>query len=159
MSDYIRDTVEISVMTKYLVIFGVMIVMAVVCGCTQPASPVQPTATMTVNAQASAYPTATTTPTPQSTNRVSENTIRIGKDGFDPVSITVKPGSIVRWVNADSTEDAALYNPTHRISIVSVKDSPLLSPGMGWSWIFDEPGSYSYNDMLHPTFEGKVIVK
>jgi plastocyanin len=159
MSDYIRDTVEISGMTKYLVILGVMMVIAIVCGCTQPASPVQPTTTMSVNAQTSAYPTATTMPVPQSTNRVNDNTIRIGKDGFDPVSITVKPGSIVRWVNADSTEDAALYNPTHRISIVSVKDSPLLSPGMGWSWIFDEPGSYSYNDMLHPIFEGTVIVK
>jgi plastocyanin len=146
-------------MTKYLIILGIIIVMAVVCGCTQPASPVQPTATLTVNAQTSAYPTATPTPAPQSTNRVSENTIRIGKNGFDPVSITVKPGSIVRWVNSDSTEDAALYNPTHRIAIVNIKDSPLLSPGMGWSWVFDEPGSYSYNDMLHPTFVGTVIVK
>jgi len=146
-------------MTNYLTILGVMIAIALVCGCTQPASPNQPTATMTVNAQTSAYPIATTTPGPQSTNRVSENTISINKDGFDPVSITVKSGSTVRWVNADSTADAALYNPTHRIAIVNVKDSPLLSPGEGWSWIFDEPGSYSYSDMLHPTLEGTVIVK
>ena len=146
-------------MTNYLMILGVMIVITVVCGCTQPAAPIQPTATMTVNAQTPVYTVVTTTPAPQSTNRVSENTISINKDGFDPVSITVKSGSTVRWVNADSTADAALYNPTHRIAIVNVKDSPLLSPGEGWSWIFDEPGSYSYSDMLHPTLEGTVIVK
>ncbi len=96
-------------MTKYLIIFGVIIVMAIVGGCTQPASPGQPPATMTVNDQTQAYPTGTTTPTAQSTNRVNDNTIVISKDGFDPVSITVKSGSIVRWRNADSTADATLY--------------------------------------------------
>jgi plastocyanin len=145
-------------MTNYLIIVGVIIAMMVVGGCTQPASPAQPTATLTVNAQTS-YPVATTTPSAQSTNRVADNTIVIKKDGFDPVSITVKSGSIVRWRNADSTTDAALYNPTHRITIVNIKDSPLLSPGEGWSWIFNEPGSYNYQDMLHPDFKGTVIVK
>ena len=146
-------------MTNYLTILGVMIVIALVCGCTQPVSPNQPTATMTVNGQTSAYPTATTTPAPQSTNRVNDNTIVINKDGFDPVSITVKSGSIVRWRNADSTADATLYNPTHRISIAHVKDSDPLSPGQGFSWIFNEPGTYTYSDLLHPAFEGTVIVK
>ena len=159
MSDYIRDTVEISVMTKFLVILGVIIIMAVACGCIQPASPVQPITTMAVNAQTSAYPTATSMPVPQSTNQVSENTITIDQDGFDPVSFTVEPGSTVRWVNADSTPDPARYNPTHRISIANVKDSPPLSPGQGWSWIFYERGTYSFSDMIHPTFQGTVIVK
>jgi len=145
-------------MTNYLIIVGVIIVMMVVGGCTQPGSPAQPTATVTVNDQTS-YPVATTAPLPQSTNRVGDNTIVIKKDGFDPASITVKPGSIVRWRNADSTPDAALYSPTHRITIVNVKDSPLLSPGEGWSWIFDEPGSYNYHDLLHPDLEGTIIVK
>ena len=146
-------------MTKYLIIFGVIIVMAIVGGCTQPASSGQPPATMTVNDQTQVYPTATTTPTAQSTNRVNDNTIVINKDGFDPVSITVKPGSIVRWRNADSTADATLYNPTHRISIAGVKDSDLLSPGQGFSWMFNEPGTYTYSDMIHPAFQGTIIVK
>jgi len=62
-------------------------------------------------------------------------------------------------VNADSTADAALYNPTHRIAVVNIKDSQLLSPGEGWSWIFDKPGSYDYSDMIHPTLKGTVIVE
>jgi plastocyanin len=146
-------------MTKYLMILGVMIVITVVCGCAQPAAPVQPTATMTVNPQTPVYTVLTTLPVPQSTNQVSENTITIDQDGFDPVSITVEPGSTVRWVNADSTDDPARYNPTHRISIANVKDSPLLSPGQGWSWIFYERGTYSVSDMIHPTLQGTVIVK
>lgn len=71
----------------------------------------------------------------------------------------VKPGSTVRWVNADSTKNPALYNPTHRISVVNVVDSQLISPGEGWSWIFYQPGSYDYSDMIHPEMKGTLIVE
>jgi plastocyanin len=103
-------------------------------------------------------PKVTATPTLQKTPSVSDNTIRINKTGFDPARITVKSGSTVRWVNVDSTADGALYNPTHRIAVVNVDNSPPLSPGMGWSQIFNQPGSYDYSDMIHPTLQGIVIV-
>ncbi|MEI7857655.1 MAG: cupredoxin domain-containing protein [Methanomicrobiales archaeon] len=149
-------------MKKSIVIFTAAVLLMLVCGCTQPA-PVQPAATPTLTA------TQTTTVTPpaiQTTgsvsptlpNKVSDNTIRISKKGFDPVSITVKSGSTVRWVNEDSTTDPGLYNPTHRIELVNIKNSPLLSSGQGWSWIFDQPGSYEYNDMLHSIPMGTIVV-
>jgi len=89
---------------------------------------------------------------------VSDYTIRINKNGFDPASTTVATGTIVRWVNEDSTADPQLYNPTHRISLVNIKDSPLLSSGQSWSWIFEQQGSYDYRDMIHPALTGTVIV-
>ena len=145
-------------MKNSIIILGITIVLVIVCGCTQSAAPVQPTTTTTIQVQTSALPTATIIRPLQTTNSVSANTIRINKTGFYPASITVKSGSTVRWVNADSTADAALYNPTHRIAVVNIKNSHLLSPGEGWSWIFDQPGSYEYSDMIHPTLEGTVIV-
>jgi plastocyanin len=145
-------------MKNSIIILGITIVLVIVCGCTQSAAPVQPTTPPTVQVQTSALPTATIIRPPQTTNSVSANTIRINKTGFYPASITVKSGSTVRWVNADSTADAALYNPTHRIAVVNIKNSQLLSPGEGWSWIFDQPGSYEYSDMIHPALEGTVIV-
>jgi len=95
-------------------------------------------------------PTVSATPTLQKTPSVSDNTIWINKTGFYPAIITVKSGSIVRWVNADTTSDAALYNPTHKVAVVNIVDSQLRSPGEGWSGIFDQSGSYDYSDMIHP---------
>ncbi len=156
-------------MNKCVVLFIVAILLMLVCGCTQPApEPSAPPAVTTVPMPA---PTASQAPivTPQAIlttgsvsptvqNSVSDNTIRINKKGFDPSSITVKANSTVRWVNDDSTADPRLYNPTHRITLVTIKDSPLLSPGQGWSWIFTEPGSYDYNDMIHDIPKGTVTV-
>ena len=157
-------------MNKILVIFTVAVLLVLVCGCTQPA-PVQATGTpattphpspittpplATVATQQAILTTGTVSPTIR--NAVSDNTIHINKKGFDPARITVPVGSTVRWVNEDSTADPGLYNPTHRISLVNIKDSPLLSPGQSWSWIFTEPGSYDYNDMIHTTMTGSVIV-
>jgi len=156
-------------MHSRIVIFIIALVIVLACGCTQPA-PEQPAATPAPTPSAP-LPTASqatvVTPiavlttgsvSPTMKNAVSDNTIHISKKGFDPASITVKSGSTVRWVNEDSTTDAALYNPTHRITLVTIKDSPLLSPGQGWSWIFNEPGTYDYSDMIHTVPKGTVIV-
>jgi plastocyanin len=133
--------------------------MMLVCGCTQPAPTVTPAPTNLQATVATPLPVLTTqSVSPTIPNAVSENTIRVNKKGFDPGNINVKSGSTVRWLNDDSTTDPALYNPSHRISLVNIKDSQLLSPGQGWSWIFDQPGSYDYDDMIHPTLHGTVIV-
>jgi plastocyanin len=145
-------------MKKVLVLLAITAFLVISSGCTQTSTPPQPATTPTTLPLTTVLPTVTTMPTLQKTPSVSDNTIWINKTGFYPASITVKSGSVVRWVNADSTADAALYNPTHRISLENIKDSPLLSPGQGWSQPFDQPGSYDYSDMIHPTLEGKVIV-
>jgi plastocyanin len=154
------------IMNKSMIIFTGAVLLMLVSGCTQPA-PAQP-ATTTLSTPVSLTPQATVAmPPPVMTagsvsptvpNAVSDNTIRINKKGFDPANITVKSGSAARWVNQDSTADPGLYNPTHRIVLVNVKDSPLLSPGQSWSWIFDQPGSYDYHDMIHPALQGTIIV-
>jgi len=154
-------------MNKCVVIFTIAVCLLLVCGCTQPA-PAQPAATPVPSPAPTTAPQATIVTPPATlttesvyptvSNTVSDNTIRINKKGFDPVSITVKSGSTVRWVNEDSTVDPGLYNPTHRIELVNIKNSPLLSSGQSWSWIFNQPGSYDYNDMVHSTPKGTIIV-
>ena len=145
-------------MKKVLVLLTITAILVIACGCTQSSTPPQPTATMTTLPLTTEMPKVTATPTLQKTPSVSDNTIWINKTGFYPERITVKTGSIVRWVNADSTYDAALYNPTHRIAVINVDNSPPLSPGMGWSQIFNQPGSYDYSDMIHTDQKGTVIV-
>ena len=154
-------------MKKSVIIFIITIMLILVCGCTQLAPVVQPAETP-VQTLAPTVPQETVvtpqvilttgTVSPTVSNLVSDNTVRIDKKGFDPASITVKSGSTVRWVNEDSTSDPGLYNPTHRIKLANIKNSPLLSSGQSWSWIFDQPGTYDYNDMLHSVPKGTVIV-
>jgi plastocyanin len=143
-------------MKKCVVLFVVLVFLVIASGCTQSPTLVNPTATPTPPTTKIA--TATSTPTFTKTPSVSDNTITINKSGFYPASMTVKPGSTVRWLNADSTKDPALYNPTHRIAVLNVVDGQLISPGQSWSWIFYQPGTYPYSDMLHPDLVGTVIV-
>jgi plastocyanin len=153
-------------MNKSVVILTIVVLLMLVSGCTQLApaqpagTPVPTPAPIAPQATVATPPPALTTESvlPTIQNTVSDNTIRINKKGFDPASITVKMGSTVRWVNEDATADAALYNPTHRIALANSKNSPLLSPGQSWSWIFDQPGSYDYDDLIHPALHGMVVV-
>ncbi len=158
-------------MNKIVVISTVAVLLVLVCGCTLPAqAPAAITpATTTAPTHAPTAPLVTVVATPHAIlttgsvsptiqNSVSDNTIRINKKGFVPASITVPVGSTVRWVNEDSTVDPQLYNPTHRIALVNIENSPLLSAGQGWSRIFTERGTYDYNDMIHTTMTGTVIV-
>ncbi len=143
-------------MKKYVVLFVVLFFLVIGSGCTQSPAPVKPTAMPTPLITQIA--TITVTPTFTKTPSVSDNTITINKSGFYPASMTVKSGSTVRWLNADSTKNPALYNPTHRITVLNVVDGQLISPGQSWSWIFYQPGTYPYSDMLHPDLVGTVIV-
>ena len=143
-------------MKKCLVLFIFLVFLVIASGCTQSPAPVKPTATPTL--LITQITTVTAIPTFTKTPSVSDNTITINQSGFYPVSMTVKSGSTVRWLNADSTKNPALYNPTHRITVLNVVDGQLISPGQSWSWIFDQPGTYTYTDMLHQDLVGTVIV-
>jgi plastocyanin len=137
-------------MKNGFIILGIAIALVVVCGCTQSAAPVQPTATVTV--QTSAVPTSTTNPPPQTTNLVSENTVRINDFAFEPANITVSAGSIVRWVNGDAV--------LHRIQFEDEHFSPiLLGSSQSGSRKFVEPGVYPYICVIHPEMHGTVIVE
>ncbi|NLD57330.1 MAG: hypothetical protein GX651_04255 [Methanomicrobiales archaeon] len=129
-------------------------------GCTSP-EPAQPVtvASPEVTVETGATTVATTVPTRAPTRSVDDNTISIYRDRFSPSVITVPRGATVRWVNLDSTDDSSLYNPTHRIEIIGVYTSQTLSPGQGWSWVFQNTGSFAYEDLIHTGLQGTVVVE
>lgn len=144
---------------KEILILLVVALLLATCGCTQSAPDPAPTPVPVTITPSETTAPATIMPTREPTSSVSDNTITIKKEGFSPSAITVKRGSTVRWVNLDSTEDPALYNPTHRISIIGVYTAQTLSPGQGWSWIFTNTGVYAYEDLIHTDLQGTVIVE
>jgi len=135
-------------------------VLAVVAGCTQPAPsqqlPAFPTPTLGV-AQTPQQTSPIPLSTPISQASVSENTIAIRNFAFDPQTLTVNAGSIVRWENRD--------NALHRIVFIDSAgrdtdvDSGVLSPSQSWSSNqFKQPGTYSYYCTIHPEMKGTLIV-
>jgi plastocyanin len=145
-------------MKQVLVLLGIAILLAIAAGCSQPAQSPPAAITTATLPPASTQPMGTATPVLTKTASVSDNTISIGK-AFDPLTITVKAGSTVRWVNTDSTEDPTLYNPTHRIQFADKTTSPVLSPSQSWSFIFRSPGVFNYTDIVHTDLQGTVIVE
>jgi plastocyanin len=146
-------------MQKIVILLAAALLL-IASGCTSPdrAQPVT-VASPEVTVETSATTVATTVPTRTPTRSVDENTISIYRDGFSPSVITVPRGATVRWVNLDSTDDSSLYNPTHRLEIIGVYTSQTLSPGQGWSWVFRDPGSYAYKDIIHTDLQGTVVVE
>jgi len=144
---------------KQILLLLVVAFLLATCGCTQSAADVTPTPVPSTHAPSPTYLPTTAIPTLEPTSSVNDNTISIEKDGFTPATISVKKGSTVRWVNLDSTEDPALYNPTHRIKIIGVYTAQTISPGQGWSWVFTNPGVYGYEDLIHTELQGTVIVE
>jgi plastocyanin len=147
-------------MKKILHLLLIIAFLMMACGCTDSTPAPQPTPVpTTIKAPSPTYLPITTMPTPELTKSVNDNIILIKKEGFSPSTLTVKKGERVTWLNSDSTDDPALYNPTHRITIKGVFNSQLLSPGVSGSWIFSSTGVYSYSDMMHPDLQGTVIVE
>jgi amicyanin len=146
-------------MRLFVVVSIVVVALAVVAGCTQPAPPQQlpasPTPTMAAVHTPQQIPSSLPI-TPISQASVSENTIAIRNFAFDPQTLTVNAGSIVRWVNYDSV--------THRIVFIDTAgrdtdvDSSVLSASQSWSSKFDKPGTYNYYCKIHPDMKGKIIV-
>lgn len=72
---------------------------------------------------------------------------------FDPVEITVTPGTTVTFHNGD--------NFTHSVKFdQDVAKELILAPGESGTVRFDQPGEYSYHCTFHAQqMKGKVIVR
>ena len=137
-----------------------LLCMAVVClllaaGCTQTV-PQGQTAVATTNTPAPVSPTytytlATTVPTPATS--VSDNTINIRNMAYDPDKITVKAGSIVRWVNRDTVVHSVVFSKESKID-----PSGVLASSQSFSVKFYDAGTFPYSCGVHPAMQGTVVV-
>lgn len=77
-------------------------------------------------------------------------------NAFIPDNIIVPKGSIVRWVNKDTTEHLLASMPV--IGLGGIFSSPI-EPGKSWEFKFDTPGVYYYICFIHKVMYGKVTVE
>jgi plastocyanin len=85
---------------------------------------------------------------PQTT--VETNTVTIQNFAFNPGTLTVKQGATVTWTNQDSAP--------HKIKSDTF-NSPSLSQGDTFKFVFATKGSYEYSCSIHPSMTGKIVVE
>jgi plastocyanin len=73
------------------------------------------------------------------------------KWGYAPTIQKIEPGTWVTWSN--SGEDS------HTVTAVDGSfDSGNLDPSEGFSWYFDQPGTFTYVCALHSWMTGTIVV-
>jgi plastocyanin len=106
-------------------------------------------------------PGCASTPTPTSTQAANE-VIILGR-AMIPDPITVTAGTTVTWTNMDSEDHivASVTNVGGELDgVFNVPLGPLAGPPESFSYIFDEPGTFSYRCYFHEDMFGyKVIVE
>jgi len=143
-------------MQKWFVLFALVALLVLTCGCSQEAPPVQPSTpvpTQTVKQTMVPQPSLTAATTIPTTLSVSETTITITGNAFNPANLTVKAGSQVRWVNGD--------DHPHNIEFANKAFSNshyLLGASQSFSQQFDRPGTYDYDCLIHPYMHGTITV-
>ena len=144
-------------MNRYIALCSVAVALMLVCGCSQPQQPAAPVATATPTAMPTPEVTqteaGTVTVITTKTSTVSDNTILIEKKAFNPATMTVTAGSIVRWRNKDSSVHTIVFSKESRIN-----PSGPLSASQSFSVKFDTPGTYLYSCGVHPDVTGSIIV-
>jgi plastocyanin len=77
--------------------------------------------------------------------------VRIERSGFVPATVTIAAGDTVRWTNRDSVNHQV-------VSETGAFASPILRPGLSFSFVFRDAGTFRYRDGLKPAERGTVRV-
>lgn len=78
--------------------------------------------------------------------------VKIDKNTFVPERVVVKPGTTVRWINAERRTTHSVLFPEEKL------ESERLLPGESWERRFERPGLYPYTCGPHPEMKGVVVV-
>ncbi len=79
-------------------------------------------------------------------------TVEIRDYKFNPSTVTVKVGSVVRWFNAET-------RTSHSVQFRGAGfQSERLMPDESWEHRFDAPGNYPYECDPHTEMKGEIVV-
>lgn len=80
------------------------------------------------------------------------NPVHVTSDGFDPETVHIAVGESVTWINVD--DEPHWVGGDERGTI----DSATLMPGNSYSYVFEEPGTYTYFNPFYEHRRGTVEV-
>jgi plastocyanin len=76
---------------------------------------------------------------------------------FLPATLSVAPGTAVTWSNHDEEPHNIVNVPA--AGQPRVFRSQAVDGGEKYSFVFNEPGTYSYICSIHPHMQGTIVVK
>ncbi|MGO8914611.1 MAG: cupredoxin family copper-binding protein [Stellaceae bacterium] len=85
---------------------------------------------------------------------VAANEVVIDNFAFEPKTLTVAAGTDVVWINQDDEPHTVVYSGDAKLF-----KSPALDTSDKFSFVFKEPGTYSYYCSVHPHMTGTIIVR
>jgi plastocyanin len=157
-------------------LFILVIVIAMISGCTQPAKTAvttpEPTAVPTVPLTV-ATPAPTMMQTPEQTMvptmaateskpkitlvpQTKDTIIYMRNNTFVPQELTVLPGTGVTWVNEDNTVHAVKTTGSH----AGMFSSGDIIPTATWGYTFGaDEGVFEFTCTYHPDMKGTIVVK
>jgi plastocyanin len=91
--------------------------------------------------------------TPQA---MAENEVNVFIYEFMPMTLSVKAGTTVTWINTDEVDHTVVADDASFSS--EVLASTLVQPGASFSLTFDTPGTYNYFCDIHPNMTGVIEV-
>ncbi len=77
---------------------------------------------------------------------------------FRPGTVEIERGTTVRWTNLDAVAHTVTEGSPGG-SAARVFDSPLLSTGQSFLWLFDDPGEWIYFCRTHPNVMRNNVVR
>ena len=79
--------------------------------------------------------------------------------GFNPPELTIEKGTIVKWVNNDSSTHTVTSGKPSSGSVGLAFDSSYLSEGDVYLHKFNSKKTYDYYCTMYPFMKGKIIVE
>ncbi|OGE87791.1 MAG: hypothetical protein A3J07_03705 [Candidatus Doudnabacteria bacterium RIFCSPLOWO2_02_FULL_49_13] len=133
-------------MRKLAILFLGLALLAAACNKSQPAANPNPPSSQDNN-QNQAAPAA---PKTYEINMAA---------GFNPATLTIKKGDLVKFVNTDSKPHwpASAPHPTHT-DYPEFDSKRAIAPGETWSFTFGKVGSWKFHDHLNSSSFGKITV-
>ena len=141
-------------MKRYF-IFGVLVGLLFIVGCTsqQPAPQSRPTPNVIPHVQPPPVAEPATTHVPPTSEAPETYTMDIKDFSFSKRTITVHVGDAITWTNKDSAPHTVTSNSGNEL------DSGQLSQGQSYSHTFTQAGTYAYHCAVHPSMTATVVVE
>lgn len=114
--------------------------------------PVAALATLAL-ALAAAIALALSSGAPQNAQAATTVTINIKDYAYSKKTVTVKRGTVIKWVNKDSMKHNAHSDKS------GGPKGPLLAKGKSYSWKASKKGTFNYYCTPHTYMKGKIVVK
>jgi plastocyanin len=158
-------------MKKFIGLFILVLVLAMISGCTQPAQPAA-VATPVVTEIPTVPPTEEATPVPTMvpttvTTVLSKPKITLvpqttktifymRNNTFVPMELTVLPGTGITWVNEDFIAHSVKTTGTH----AGMFNSGDIIPTATWGYTFGaDEGVFEFTCPEHPNMKGTIVVR